>query len=197
MSPRAVDTREQIVAAADDLFYRNGYEHTSFADIAAAVKLSRGNFYYHFKTKDELLAAVIEARMTETKRMLAVWECEADDPARRIRSFIEMWLENRVEIMEHGCPVGTLCGELAKLGDPRLPEAAALFTLFQDWLQLQFTGLGCAGEAETLARDLLVRSQGVATLAATFHDLALIQREVKRMNDWLDDLVADGGTGTR
>ena len=42
-------TREQIVLAADQLFYEQGFEHTSFADIADAVKLSRGNFYYHFK----------------------------------------------------------------------------------------------------------------------------------------------------
>ena len=54
-------TREQITAAADELFYRRGYEYTSFADIAAAVNLSRGNFYYHFKTKDEILDAVIAA----------------------------------------------------------------------------------------------------------------------------------------
>ena len=46
-------TRDQIVQAADRLFYRQGYEHTSFSDIADAVQISRGNFYYHFKTKDE------------------------------------------------------------------------------------------------------------------------------------------------
>ena len=47
-------TRDQIVEAADRLFYRQGYEHTSFADIADAVQISRGNFYYHFKSKDEI-----------------------------------------------------------------------------------------------------------------------------------------------
>ncbi|MGI9514997.1 MAG: TetR/AcrR family transcriptional regulator, partial [Anderseniella sp.] len=48
----AMGTRDHIVAAASQLFYRQGYEHTSFADIAGAVRISRGNFYYHFKTKD-------------------------------------------------------------------------------------------------------------------------------------------------
>jgi Bacterial regulatory proteins, tetR family len=46
-------TRDQIVEAADDLFYRQGYEHTSFSDIANAVQISRGNFYYHFKDQRE------------------------------------------------------------------------------------------------------------------------------------------------
>ena len=54
-------TREHIVRAADELFYKQGFEHTSFADVAHAVGISRGNFYYHFKTKDEILAAVIGA----------------------------------------------------------------------------------------------------------------------------------------
>ena len=57
----ARSTREEIVDAADQLFYRQGYEHTSFADIAQAVQISRGNFYHHFKSKDEILDAVIQS----------------------------------------------------------------------------------------------------------------------------------------
>lgn len=47
----AAATRQQIVEAADGLFYERGFEATSFADIAGIVGLSRGNFYYHFKTR--------------------------------------------------------------------------------------------------------------------------------------------------
>ncbi|MFG2875693.1 TetR/AcrR family transcriptional regulator [Streptomyces sp. NPDC048337] len=46
-------TREQIVDAANRLFCEQGFERTSFAAIAETVGISRGNFYYHFKTKDE------------------------------------------------------------------------------------------------------------------------------------------------
>ena len=53
-------TRDSIVQAADALFYERGFEHTSFADIADAVRISRGNFYYHCKTKDEILTAADE-----------------------------------------------------------------------------------------------------------------------------------------
>ena len=44
-----MSTRELIVEKADTLFYEGGFEATSFADIAAAVGISRGNFYHHFK----------------------------------------------------------------------------------------------------------------------------------------------------
>ena len=59
--------RQRIVAAADQLFYIQGYENTSFSDIAEAVDISRGNFYYHFKSKDDILSAVLDARLEDIR----------------------------------------------------------------------------------------------------------------------------------
>ena len=69
-------TRDHIVEAADRLFYRQGYEHTSFSDIADAVQISRGNFCYHFKSKDKILDAVIGLRLANTRKKLERWEQE-------------------------------------------------------------------------------------------------------------------------
>lgn len=178
-------TRDHIVEAADQLFYRQGYEYTSFSDIADVVQISRGNFYYHFKTKDEILHAVIAARLTNTQKMLERWEIEGKHPADRIRSFIHILVANRADIKRYGCPVGTLSTELAKLDHASQTEANKLFTLFRTWLRRQFTLLGRKADADTLAMHLLARSQGVATLANAFHDEKFIKREVKQMCDWL------------
>jgi TetR/AcrR family transcriptional repressor of nem operon len=178
-------TRDHIVEAADRLFYRQGYEHTSFSDIADAVEISRGNFYYHFKTKDEILDAVINVRLADTRAMLEQWEIEGKQPADRIQSFITMLVTNRGDIKRFGCPVGTLCSELAKLNHASQAEANKLFTLFRTWLRRQFTLLGREADADTLAMHLLARSQGVATLANAFHDEKFIKQEVKQMCDWL------------
>ncbi|VTZ60427.1 hypothetical protein [Sinorhizobium medicae] len=43
--------------------------------------------------------------------------------------------------MAHGCSVGTLCNELAKLDSLAKNDAVSLFTLFRDWLARQFAGL--------------------------------------------------------
>ena len=185
----ATDTREQIVEAADRLFYEQGFDHTSFADVAAAVGISRGNFYYHFKTKDEILDAVVAARLDRTRAMLDAWEREGADPADRIRRFVRILIDNRAKIMRHGCPVGTLCNELAKLDHAAKNAAAAIFTAFQDWLAVQFTALGHADEADALALHLLARTQGVATLASAFRHEAFIRREVEEMEAWLVGLA--------
>jgi TetR/AcrR family transcriptional repressor of nem operon len=178
-------TRDNIIEAADQLFYRQGYEHTSFADIADAVKISRGNFYYHFKTKDQILDAVINARLANTQAMLDKWEIEGESPEERIRSFIHILIGNRAKIKRYGCPVGTLCTELAKLGHAAQGEANKLFTLFRTWLRRQFTLLGRKADADLLAMHLLARSQGVATLANAFHDEKFIRQEVQLLDDWL------------
>lgn len=184
-------TRDRIVSEADRLFYEQGYGHTSFAAIADAVGISRGNFYYHFKTKDEILEAVIAARMTGTRQMLDGWIAQSDAPVERIRSFIRIVVTNQAQIMRHGCPVGTLCTELAKLGHAAQPQANQLFTLFRIWLRKQFEQLGRKADADALALHVVAFSQGVAVLAQAFHDKRFVQREVDRMCDWLDGIAAE------
>jgi TetR/AcrR family transcriptional regulator, transcriptional repressor for nem operon len=180
------NTRDHIIEAADRLFYRQGYEHTSFTDIANVVKISRGNFYFHFKTKDEILDAVINRRLTDTRKMLDGWEIGGKTPADRIRSFIHILIANRADIKRYGCPVGTLCSELGKLNHAAQPEANELFTLFRTWLRRQFVLLGQEQRADALAMHLLARSQGVATLASSFQDEDFIRQEVDQMCAWLD-----------
>ena len=186
----AIETRRQIVDAADRLFYENGFEATSFANIAQSVGLSRGNFYYHFRTKDEILGAVIESRKANARALLESFEVETGCPKMAVRRFIEMLVMNREKIMAHGCPVGTLCNELAKLHHGAKDDATGLFVLFREWLARQFTALGRATEADSLALHVLMRSQGVAALATAFHDEDFLRREVEDMNAWLDAKLA-------
>jgi TetR/AcrR family transcriptional regulator, transcriptional repressor for nem operon len=189
----AKTTRRQIVDAADDLFYSRGYSHTSFADIAAAVKISRGNFYYHFKTKDEILDAVIGKRLEDREKLLASWDQTADNPARRIECFIKIVIVNQAKIMAYGCPVGTLTAELTKLEHASRDKANQIMALFRDWLTRQFEELGCEDMAAEHALHVLSWSQGVATLAQTFKDEAFVHREVDQIVAWLISIQPDTG----
>ncbi|MCC5971641.1 MAG: TetR/AcrR family transcriptional regulator [Pararhodobacter sp.] len=184
-------TRNLIIEKADTLFYEGGFAATSFADIAAAVGISRGNFYHHFKSKDEILNAVISRRLKRTRKMLDDWQAGGAQPRDRILSFIHMLITNRIKIMAFGCPVGTLCSELAKLDHEAQHRAAEIFGLFRDWLAGQFRALGIDAQAEARAMHLLVWSQGVAALSNAFHDEAFIQREVAGITQWLDSVIVD------
>lgn len=182
-------TRDLIVEAAGQLFYRRGYQHTSFADIAGELKISPGNFYYHFETKDEILDAVIHARLASTEALLRSWEAEDDRPVERIRNFIHIPLVNWNKHMRSGCPTGTLWAELLKLEHASRKHVKGLFTLFRTWLRRQFTLLGRASDADALAMHLLLRSQGIAMLASAFGDEQFIRREVEEMCQWLESVA--------
>jgi AcrR family transcriptional regulator len=55
-------TRQQILDAAYRLFRRSGYSRVSMDEIAAATGVTKRTLYYHFESKDELLATVLEAQ---------------------------------------------------------------------------------------------------------------------------------------
>ncbi|WCJ62741.1 TetR/AcrR family transcriptional regulator [Agrobacterium tumefaciens] len=181
-------TRELIIEKADALFYEGGFEATSFADIAAVVGISRGNFYHHFKTKDDILEAVIARRIQMTRMMLDGWQEESDGPRERILSFINMLIGNQTKIMAFGCPVGTLCSELAKLDHVAHHRAVEIFGLFRDWLTGQFRELGAGDRAEALALHLLAWSQGAAVMANAFREETFIRNEVAGIEQWLATL---------
>ena len=182
----AASTRARIVEKADTLFYEEGFEATSFADIAEAVGISRGNFYYHFKTKDQILDAVIALRLERTRAMLEDWQASGAAPRARILSFIQILIANRAKIMAFGCPVGTLCAELAKMDHAARARANEIFGVFKDWLTGQFEALGAGEEAGDRALHVLAWSQGVASLATAFRDEAFIRKEVAGITAWLD-----------
>ncbi|WP_415891747.1 TetR/AcrR family transcriptional regulator [Neptuniibacter sp. PT8_73] len=183
-------TRSKIVEAADQMFYEQGFEHTSFTQIAQAVGISKGNFYYHFKTKNDILDAVIQLRSQRTQEMLDSWEVEGKTAEERILCFVKILIRNQSKIKLFGCPVGTLTTELSKLNHRAQPEANAIFTLFRNWLAEQFTQLGRKKGADSLAMHVLSFSQGVATLAQAFEDETFIQNEVSQITQWLSNETA-------
>lgn len=99
---RKGDTRrEQILAAAETLFYERGYEQTSIQDILTALEFSKGGFYHHFDSKLALLEAICSLRAEESFEVAkaAVAEC-AGDPIAALNALLErggIWREDRLD----------------------------------------------------------------------------------------------------
>lgn len=60
LSPKAQATRERILSAANELFYAQGYNATGLDRIIAHAGVAKGNFYHHFRSKEELASAVLD-----------------------------------------------------------------------------------------------------------------------------------------
>lgn len=53
-------TKEEIIAKSIEIFRKRGYYKTSMSDLAEACGLQKGSFYYHFKSKEELMQAALQ-----------------------------------------------------------------------------------------------------------------------------------------
>ena len=182
------EIRQQIVAAANNLFYRQGYNHTSFSEIAGAANVPRGNFYYYFKSKDEILGAVIATRIANIRVMLDQWTEQHPDPKKRLKRFADILLNEQDNITRFGCPMGTLNAELGKTQGDLQAKAAEMFDLFIDWLKPQFQALGYGNRSRHLAQHLMAMGQGVSLIASVYSDTKFLQREVALIKDWIDSL---------
>ena len=111
---KAANTRLTILQKAFELIYSKGYQTTSIDDIIATTQVTKGAFYYHFKTKDEMGVAIIEEILKPT--MLESFIKPAEDSANPIEDFYNMisylLLEDPFLQVKYGCPVGNLTQEM-------------------------------------------------------------------------------------
>ncbi|MCG9058462.1 TetR/AcrR family transcriptional regulator, partial [Laribacter hongkongensis] len=63
--------KAELVRVAARLFRDHGYERTTVRDIGNAVGLQSGSLFYHFRTKEEILVAVMALGITDTTEQLA------------------------------------------------------------------------------------------------------------------------------
>ena len=185
MGTKGEGNRQRIIEAADNLFYRRGYNQTSFQDISDATGIPRGNFYYYFKTKDDILNAVVDTRIADLTVMLNHCESAAIDARERLLMLSNMLEHRQDDLIQSGCPIGSLCTELAK-DEPALHEKSKqAFVLLRNWIKLQFESLGL-NNADDLAMDLLAKLQGVSVLACAFKDVEYITRSHNEIKDWIN-----------
>lgn len=182
--------KQQVVEAADQLFYQKGYNLTSFSDIAVASKVPRGNLNYYFSTKSEVLVAVIRYRVNEMQQMLNNWESEYRSPLERLQRYAQIVSNVKKEVIHYGCPMGTLNSELGKAQHELQVITKEQFEVFEQWIKKQFQLMGCSKNAAELTMHLMVWTQGVATMAYIHHDTRLIQREAKSIASWLGSLAS-------
>ena len=179
--------RERLIAAARETLYANGVDGTSLADIAAAADVPLGNVYYYFRTKDDLVQAVIQDHLDMARGLLESIEAESAHPRQRLKAFFAALAGDGNQVARHGCPFGSLCVELAKRADGA-GTAADLMRVPIAWMERQFAALG-RSDARDLAMDAMARYQGAAVLTGTLRDPAVMLAAGNRAAAWIDSLT--------
>jgi TetR/AcrR family transcriptional regulator, transcriptional repressor for nem operon len=180
--------RERLIEAAKVAFYHQGFSTTSLADVAALAEVPLGNVYYYFRTKDDLVSAVIAAHLAEIRARFAQWE-QDPSPRQRLLSMLQEERKGQDELARYGCPYGSLSIELGKDGTSLAPLAANLLEVQIDWAAQQFALLGKeAFEARDLAVDLFASLAGAFVLGCSSRSPALLDRQLQRLQMWVESL---------
>src|SRR3984893_8648775 len=169
--------RDRLIEAAKTRFYQQGVARTTLADIAQQAQVPLGNIYYHFRTKEALVEAVIQAHLQDLQALLARLDLHPD-PRQRLSGLLAAERESEHALARYGCPYGSLSQELNKEDGQPATMAAILLQASLDWAAKQFRLLGKdEQEARDFALDLISSLQGTLLLSNSFRSPGLLERK--------------------
>jgi TetR/AcrR family transcriptional regulator len=87
-TPATSDRRIEILKSAAAAFRRRGYHGASVDEIASALEMTKGNLYYYFKNKEEILYACHEYSLDKMLALMADVEAEASSPEAKLRRLV-------------------------------------------------------------------------------------------------------------
>jgi AcrR family transcriptional regulator len=117
----APDTRSRILDIALELFSEHGFDGTTLQQIADRLGFSKAALYYHFRSKEDLLQALVAPAMAELDQLFDAHEHEPDTPAER-RRFLEDYLDY---MLGHRRLIAYMSSDLAILAHPVLSTGNA------------------------------------------------------------------------
>jgi TetR/AcrR family transcriptional regulator, transcriptional repressor for nem operon len=116
MQPARKPTRDNLVEAALYLFWLQGYAATGINQILERAKAKAGSFYYFFKTKEELLLAVLDLyiRSLDPVVVRPVID-QIEDPIAQVFGILDFYRQNLLSTgCSYGCPIGRLALEISE-----------------------------------------------------------------------------------
>jgi AcrR family transcriptional regulator len=170
------DTRERIVAAAARLFYNEGIRAASVDAIAEKAGVTKKTLYYHFRSKDELIAAYLQSRDQPTLDLYARWFAETPGSASdKISGLFTKFARATDTAKWKGCGFLRTAAELANTpGHPALKAGAAHKKRFEAWLADALTREGI-GNTKAAARSIVVLLDGAASVMLVHRDPAYVE----------------------
>ena len=132
-------SKERILDCAQDLFHLQGYRSTSVDDILKRAKVTKSNFYYHFKSKEELALLTLSQRINEYEKNLFAPTLgnTALSPEKRLRSYYNKLISLHKTInLKKGCPFGNLALEISGVNEKFRRRISEFFDHWQKQIEL-------------------------------------------------------------
>lgn len=169
MNKNTTNTREKILATAEQLIYQNGIHGTGMDLLVKTSGVARKSIYHYFANKDEVAAAALNARDVRWMAWFRA-ECDkADSPQARILNIFTVlkgWFESEGY---RGCAFINTAGEVGDSNDPVRQIAKLHKQKLLDYT-LELTEQLGIEHSSALARKLLILVEGAITISRVMGD---------------------------
>ena len=191
-SAKGAATRDHILRAASRLIHLQGYHSTTLEDVLGESGVGKGNFYYHFKSKEELGYAIIDQLVSGfVERTLDPAFADSDrDPLAQIHGFLDRVLDNlRQRNCVGGCPLGNLASELSDVHEGFRRRLAEIFVRWRATLARALRrsqaegGLRLDCDPDGLAHFIVAALEGAILMSKMTKDITVMEQcvaELKR-----------------
>lgn len=197
MSKVTRNHRDALLSAAQTLILSKGFPATRVDEVCEAAEVTKGSFYHHFKSKDDLAAALVEHYFTALTATLCEGSWQAKkDPVERLSGFLDHTTKvMRGPLLRGGCLLGSFALDLSETH----PEIrAAIEERFNQLVQvleptlraaLKQQGVSAGVSAGTLARQFVSVLQGSIVLAKAYDDHGKLTEGMKCYRAMLDAVL--------
>ena len=187
-------TREAILEAATELMHLKGYQATTLDDVLRESGVGKGNFYYHFKSKEELGYAILD-QVIASFLGRTLDPCFSDAAAPRlsqIRCFLDRVLAaQRERNCVGGCALGNLASELSDVHEGFRARLSSVFSAWQERLTGVLGEAQAAGSVrsecrpDAVAQFLVASLEGAILVTKLTKDITVMERCVEELKRYL------------
>ena len=196
MASKGIQTRQNIITKALQLFCVKGYYNTSINDILEATGLTKGGLYGHFASKENLWYAVYDEALGIWRGVVFRGVQSSVDPLERIQILIENDLKTKLgaHIFEGGCFFHSMLVELSGQSDTMSVHLMKGFNqlagLLCTWLkQAEQQGLVKKNlDFNEIANFIIISLNGAAALYAPSRDPAILDHSASQLHFYIQQL---------
>jgi TetR/AcrR family transcriptional repressor of nem operon len=184
-SSAVTDTATRILDVAEQLVQTRGFNAFSYANIAAALHVTKASLHYHFPTKGKLGERLIERYRTAFLAALDTIDVTAAGAGQKLRAYVSLYTD--VLARNRMCLCGMLAADYETLPKPMRTELCRFFDANEAWLtRVLDTGrerdeIAFAGSPIDAARVLIAALEGAMMLARSQEDPARLQTAADHM----------------
>ena len=198
MRKDGVATREKILDAAQELILQRGYVGMTVEHVLDRVGITKGAFFHHFKTKDDLAKALLrrfadkDAKIYSETRDRA--EKLSDDPLQQMLIFIRLFEEMFESLSEPypGCLFASYIYELQQFDDETRGLIEESFRKWRELLKEKFEAIArkypprAKIEAASLADAFTVVLEGAFITGKAMNEPAVISEQLRHFRNYVE-----------